>query len=219
MSRALLITSNSRNIVPLKHLLESLKTAPQIPLIVVVGNCDHDDYAVDCAGPTEHWVRAPHNSIDFTALVAVLELWDDEKIPNYHSYFCIHDTTRAGPEFVQRILSLPGDWETASFAFPSMNIGLYHSDVLHRHREVILSFKNVDESEAPACKTRCVEQEDKVFHLQGSCHRCIGYMTQQSPPTDYYGTGTPRVVEYYPCVDLYKIKSNWHPKSVYCLKA
>ena len=28
-------------------------------------------------------------------------------------------------------------------------------------------------------------------------------------PTDYYNTGTMRIVEYYPNLDLYKIKSNW----------
>ena len=28
-------------------------------------------------------------------------------------------------------------------------------------------------------------------------------------PTDYYGTGTMRIVEYYPNLDIYKIKANW----------
>jgi hypothetical protein len=28
-------------------------------------------------------------------------------------------------------------------------------------------------------------------------------------PTDYYGTGTIRIVEYYPNLDIYKIKANW----------
>ena len=28
-------------------------------------------------------------------------------------------------------------------------------------------------------------------------------------PTDYYNTGTMRIVEYYPNLDLYKIKANW----------
>ena len=28
-------------------------------------------------------------------------------------------------------------------------------------------------------------------------------------PSDYYNTGTMRIVEYYPNFDLYKIKANW----------
>jgi hypothetical protein len=28
-------------------------------------------------------------------------------------------------------------------------------------------------------------------------------------PIDYYNTGTLRIVEYYPNIDLYKIKANW----------
>jgi hypothetical protein len=30
-----------------------------------------------------------------------------------------------------------------------------------------------------------------------------------SEPTDYYNTGTMRIIEYYPNLDLYKIKANW----------
>ena len=32
-------------------------------------------------------------------------------------------------------------------------------------------------------------------------------------PTDYYNTGTMRIVEYYPNLDIYKMKANWHINS------
>ena len=32
---------------------------------------------------------------------------------------------------------------------------------------------------------------------------------QYTDPTDYYNTGTMRIVESYPNLDLYKIKANW----------
>ena len=36
-------------------------------------------------------------------------------------------------------------------------------------------------------------------------------------PTDYYNTGTMRIVEYYQNLDLFKIKANWHWKSEWSL--
>ena len=34
-----------------------------------------------------------------------------------------------------------------------------------------------------------------------------GYISTE--PTDYYNTGTMRIIEYYPNLDLYKMKANW----------
>jgi hypothetical protein len=56
--------------------------------------------------------------------------------------------------------------------------------------------------------------EDYIFNndsnnkiLDNYCSKHID--SKDERPTDYYKTGTMRIVEYFPNFDLYKIKANW----------
>jgi hypothetical protein len=220
MNRAILITSHKNSSKALDHLIESLQLCPGIDgidVIAVVGG--HAAYAVEKI-ETCTVVRAPHNSIDFTGLLAVAV--DMPGYFNYDSYFYLHDTTCVGPRFVKCVLALPHSLSTASFAFPSMNMGLYSRTVLEESKDLLETFRNTDESRAQQFKARCVAMEDCIFRATlalGPHHHFLstGPPLLQGPPRDYYGCGVLRQVEYYPSVDVFKIKANWYVKSTYQL--
>ena len=208
MTRALVVTSHAKNSVALRHLLESLN-AGRMRVVVVVGEgTTGSEYVVETTGMVST-ILAPGNHIDFTGLVAVLETGILE---HFDDLFYVHDTTRAGPEFLDKIAQIPA-CSSASFAFPSMNIGLYSMDLLRTHADAII--REFTCTDAHFLKSKCVVEEDFVFK------RDPGHMTIRGPPprvtgpSDYYGTGTPRIVEYYESLDLYKIKANWEVKHVY----
>ena len=213
MTRALLITSHTHNAHALDHLFESLVRCEGIDgfknVIAVIGG--HDTYSVGKRGVFTI-VHVPHNSIDFTGLLTVLDTTELQ----HDSYFYIHDTTVAGPRFAQRVLGLPDTTTSASFRFPSMNIGLYSHALLEDSKTLLETFRNTDESRAQEAKRRCVDMEDCVFRS----NRTHQFLSTEPPlvqaePTEYYGTGVLRRVEYYPTMDLYKIKANWYVKPTY----
>jgi hypothetical protein len=216
MKRALLITSHKNNAPALEHLFESLvhcEGIDRVNVIAVVGG--YDTFSIGTRGPFT-LVQVPHNSIDFTGLLAVL----DTPELHHESYFYMHDTTRAGPRFVQRVMDLPDTTQSASFRFPSMNIGLYSHTLLEDSKNLLETFRNTNESRAQDAKRRCVEMEDCIFRSNAT-HQFLstGPPLVQGEPRDYYGSGVPRRVEYYPSMDLYKIKANWYVKSAYQLSA
>lgn len=222
MKRALLITSHKNNTRALEHLFESLDACSRIgdiDVIAVIGGYEKY-YTVEKRGAYT-LLKAPHNSIDFTGLLAML---DTQYGCVYDSYFYIHDTTRAGPRFIQCILDLPPSLDSASFAFPSMNIGLYSRTVLEESKDLLETFRNTDvvnESLAQQFKKKCVEMEDCIFKKQ-QAHTHHFFLSTGPPQLDgepraYYGSDVMRHVEYYPEMDLYKIKANWYVKPSYQL--
>jgi hypothetical protein len=213
MAPALVVNSYVRNAPAVQRLLASLRACPEFPdtdVLVVVGGHDGADYdfTTDANVTT---VRAPHNSIDFTAMIAMLdrpELARDQ-------FFYMHDTCVAGPEFLARVraLDLSGA-ATASFPFPSMNIGLYTREALERSRDAILALKNPDVSLEAALRFKRigVDAEDLVFRaeLVGRRHAfALGDADAAETVSDVYGTGIPRRTRYFPGVDLWKSQANW----------
>ena len=91
-----------------------------------------------------------------------------------------------------------------------MNIGIYSQKIINEFKEFLLTKKNVDENKCMEYKSLCVLNEDYIFN--NDCNNIIldnydGYICTE--PIDYYKTGIMRTVEYYPNLDLYKIKANW----------
>ena len=215
----LIITSHKNNAVALDHLFDSLEQCDgidDIDVIAVVGGYGGDTYEDGGKRGNFRILRAPHNSIDFTGLLAIV----DTQLGSRDSrYFYIHDTTRAGPRFVHCLKALPATLQTASFAFPSMNMGLYSRTVLEEQRHLLETFRNTDDSCAQKFKARCVDMEDCIFRGNLDNHSFIseGPPLLQGPPRAYYDTGALRQVEYYPAMDLYKIKANWYVKPTYQL--
>lgn len=60
-------------------------------------------------------------------------------------------------------------------------------------------------------KYKCINyQEDYIFNNDKNNKILDNYDGwNYTGPSDYYNTGTMRIVEYYPNLDLYKIKANW----------
>ena len=53
--------------------------------------------------------------------------------------------------------------------------------------------------------------EDYIFYNDNKNFTLDDYDDRiYTGPTNYYNTGTMRIVEYYPNLDLYKIKANWN---------
>lgn len=212
--RALLVTSHKNNGSALGHFLSHLRLCEgygTIDVYCVVGG--YDAYTTEEKDGVTY-VYSPYNAIDYTGLLAVFDL--PELV--YESYFYVHDTTRPGPSFLKKILALPSTLSTASFHWPSMNIGLYSRDVLYEHKALLDPFRNDSSSvdRALRLKARCVECEDCIFRANAEHHVFFSFGPPAvEGPVDYYGNGTPRIIEYYETVDLYKIKANWYVKPRY----
>jgi hypothetical protein len=163
-----------------------------------------------------HAYHAPHNSVDFTGIVSVLDL---DLEADY--WFALHDTTRAGPNFYERVsrATPAGDAVALTADGPSMNMGAYAWPYLKSRRDEILTrFKNVDYSPegTQRIKKLNVDTEDALLTGEAAFN---GSGRVTTGPADHYGTGTPRIVEYFPDVDLYKMKANWACRDAYAVAA
>lgn len=209
----IVVTSHRGNEAAVDSFLASITTAPDV--IVVVGDTAASEYQV--TGPHHGVTRvvAPHNSIDYTGLIALLE------VPSLQrpSYFYTHDTCKAGPRFLELLAAHSVPYDTASFKFHSMNIGVYSRAALERFRDEILAMKNRDPARVQESKKACVANEDLVFRLNGSRHVVLGreHPTYE-PVLDVYGNGVMRRATYYPCLDFYKYAANWYTKDAYELR-
>jgi hypothetical protein len=91
-----------------------------------------------------------------------------------------------------------------------MNMGIYSTKIINEFNEFLLSNKNTDENICLECKAKCVISEDYIFKNDPNNKLLDNYDGHNyTGPSDYYNTGTMRIVEYYPNLDLYKIKANW----------
>lgn len=186
----------------------------------------YDNYSTNTSedGITVYYV--PHNSFEFTALISIVELWEENNqiFPIDTNWFLLHDTCKAGTQFKLKLqerfqtlpLSEPSHKAVKMYYRYSMNIGMYSLPYLVEKRDELLSFKGKegDTDQLLALKKKTVDREDIL--LKGSpVLNTSKYM--EFTPIDFYESNTPRKVEYYPDVDLYKIKSNWEQKSSYSI--
>jgi len=97
----------------------------------------------------------------------------------------------------------------------SMNMGSYKWEFIQQNRDRILSYKNVGD-DIQGFKIRLIHEEDIFFRPRVYCYN--NKPRRSTGPTDYYNNQTERIVEYFPDIDLYKIKANWGLKSIYTNK-
>jgi hypothetical protein len=214
---SIVINSCKPNIdISLKHLLDSIKLYnPGLQVISIIGGCHNEDAKSDNNYTT---VRTKHNSIDFTGLIAIIE----QSIPTLTTpfIFYMHDTCKIGPDFFTKLLAVDlKDNKTYGIHRPGMNIGIYSIDILHKHKNTLLSLKNSENTPESIHKYKelGVHKENIIFKENKNHEILIGTRTV-SPPHDYYNTGVMRIVEYYGSLDLYKIKANWRRKITYELR-
>lgn len=156
-----------------------------------------------------------HNSFEYTPLIDIAE---NELDSDY--WFLIHDTCKVGKQFKKNLYSaLPKNpIKVALKKSPSMSIGLYKYEYIIKYKEKLLEIKNKDYTTQglQRWKQWGIKAEDYLlwkhepentilFHPDNSFKK----ITQQN----WYGEKTKRIVEYYHQLDLYKNKSNWHPKA------
>ena len=90
-----------------------------------------------------------------------------------------------------------------------MNIGIYSQKIINKFNDFLLSKKNTNENECMKYKS-INHNEDYIFNNDQNNKVLDNYDGwNYTGPSDYYNTGTMRIVEYYPNLDLYKIKANW----------
>ena len=206
----IVINSHSKSNIALQHLLESLKENDinYCEIIIVIGGCyDLNDYEIT-KDKNITYIRANHNSIDFTGLITLLELYYKD-IDEYYLY--LHDTCKIGKNFYKKLKSIDLT-NVSSIKINknfSMNIGIYSQKIINKFKNFLLNKKNTDESKCMQYKT-VDYNEDYIFNNDNNNKILNNYNDwNYTGPTDYYNTGTMRIVEYYPNLDLYKIKANW----------
>ena len=207
----LLINSHVKSSRALAHLMQSLHLhlafGEHECYVVEGGHFEQGDYVTSKEGNVTT-IKCPHNSVDWTALIAVHDLFRGES----GHWFYMHDTTRVGPRFFEflggidltalnsaRISQAPGQ---------SMNIGAYSQAAIDSFSDFLLSKKNACEAEIMKFKM-CDYREGHIFVHDPTNIMLGDGACRTSGPTDYYGTGTLRIVEYYASIDLYKMKANW----------
>ena len=189
-----------------ERLLKSLELFNLKILIVGYG----PDIRLNKINSNTYHLQTIQNSIDYTALIAVIEhqllLKENNLIPK--SWFYIHNTTEFGKKFKVQLLEA----KTQPLVdFPSMNIGTYlHTDLLQH----ISFLKEVRSTDHPS-KIELLQLKDKGFGYEDSLFKRIGtsgvYNQTRiiNSPQHIYSDKTLRRVEYYPDLDFYKYKSNW----------
>jgi hypothetical protein len=204
----IVINSHNKSNIALQHLLESLKENDiDCSIIVVIGGYYHLNNYEITENENITYIRANHNSIDFTGLITLLELYNDTN--EYYVY--LHDTCKVGNNFYNKIKSI--DLTNVSsikiHKFYSMNIGIYSQAIINEFKDFLLSKKNTNENECMRFKSIDFN-EDYIFKNDKNNIVLDDYDDYNyTGPTDYYNTGTMRRLEYYPNLDLYKIKANW----------
>ena len=205
----IVINSHTKSNIALQHLLESLRENDinYCEVIVIIGgHYNLNNYEI-IKDENITYIHANHNSIDFTGLITLLELYNNTN--EYYVY--LHDTCKIGKNFYNKIKSI--DLTNVSSIkinkVFSMNIGIYSQKIINQFKDFLLSKKNTNENESMKYKS-INYNEDYIFNNDANNKILDNYDGwNYTGPTDYYNTGTMRIVEYYPNLDLYKIKANW----------
>jgi hypothetical protein len=206
----IVINSHIKSNIALHHLLKSLKENDinYCDVIVIIGgHYNLNNYKIT-KDENIRYILANHNSIDFTGLITLLELYS-HNTNEYYVY--LHDTCRIGKQFYNKIKSIDLT-NVSSIKINknfSMNIGIYSQVIINNFKDFLLSKKNTNENECMRYKS-VNYNEDYIFNNDKNNKLLDNYNAwNYTGPTNYYNTGTMRIVEYYPNLDLYKIKANW----------
>jgi hypothetical protein len=207
----IVINSHIKGEKALTHILESMRSCEEFneyEILVFIGGYYHlNGYDIK-KDDNITYIHCNHNSIDFTGLISLMELYS-KNIDDYYLY--LHDTCKVGPNFYKKIksINLTNITSIKIKRFFSMNIGVYSQKLINLHKDFLLSKKNTLDSKCMEFKS-VNYNEDFLFKNDPNnivLNNYNGYI--KTKPLDYYKTGTMRIIEYYPNLDLYKIKANW----------
>jgi len=211
MLSRIIINSHSESSIALNHLLDSLKLDIRNKnyniMVFIGGNYHLTDYEITTIDNITY-IKCNYNSIDYTSFIALSELYADQ-IDNIYLY--LHDTCKVGTSFFDKLEKINFNNVTSiKLNKPfSNNIGFYTQKLINQYKLFLQEIK-ITKPISIDFKKYIVSLEDKIFNED--CNNIIldnynGW--KYTGPTDYYNTGTMRIVEHYPNLDLYKIKANW----------
>ena len=207
-------------------------------ILVVVNDCDEISFK-KCDKYCILYVK--HNSIDFTALIAVIEhiyslIDNDFEIPDY--WFYMHDTCKLGSNFlnlletyIEKLYNY--NLNTLSLTYvKSMNIGIYKYNYLLNKKNIVLNLRSQDNppmSQIQELKKVGVALEDILFknddyrlhffdYINSMMYPHLHDRTYVSEPKNIYEkSDIKRIEEYFANIDFYKYKANWELKKEYIL--
>ena len=207
----------------------SEKTLPVIIPSLIESGIDPEDIFVFEGGHNQRSVlkkdtytliQTDNNTLDLTGLIDIVE---NELESDY--WFYLHDTCKVGPKFKELLYNIPESLpdKIALIQHPSMNIGSYKYSCLMRHKDKLLKYKNYDYSEKKLKKLKewCIYCEDLILHKSHQTGTYIDtidfYNKERSDCIEIenqnWYQGVKRIIEYYPQLDLYKSKANYHRKN------
>lgn len=168
-----------------------------------------------------------YDNASFTSFIFIKE--NPELVKDNYYYLYIHDTTKLGPLFfnktrccLEKIIikyASKQDFEQKTDNIRltnnglSMDMGLYKFNYfLNKNNAELLPKKNMDLSEESMkfVKKFGYDHED-VFLRETEALGSEERITTEIPSP--YGTNVRRIQEYFPGLDFYKYKSNWHYNS------
>jgi len=153
----------------------------------------------------------PYNSFEYTCLIALLELNLE-----YQYVFLMHDTTFVGPNFKNTIGTFDRNLHcTPVCNFPSMNMGMYSLKHIKENTDYVMKLKNVNysENDIKLFKAMAIYHEDRLMHQKPITKTYDSHAVLHPTKTEYYSyllnPEKPRKVEYFPNLDLVKVKANF----------
>ena len=194
-----------------------------------IGNSEYIYLVVTSDHPCVKWIKhtdnihelqVQHNSIDFTALIAVVEEQElvKEHLGTIFEWFYVHATCKPGPNFnvpFGNNVCMP----ISSMAY-NMNLGIYTYKRLLSCKKLLTlrSSNNPPLEEVKKLKHKGCGFEDFLFKKNARMRDLPRKLPRLNPknatisckiPKDIYGTGTMRKTIYFKKTDLYKYKANW----------
>ena len=186
------------------RVINALKDCGLNDIAIVVGGSKSTYRKIE--GPIEYYF-VEYNSFDFTAFICLYE--------NFFKpdFFYMHDTCNPGLLFGAKLNEKAAHFDSAKLTSEgsSMNIGLYTRDILDKNKDFLLSnkFYPKDEKELQRVKRFVMCNEDALIKdLPPMCRK----KRIPTAATNMY-SDTPRIVEYFEELDLFRYRANWDEKS------
>ena len=139
----IVINSHNKGNIALEHLLESMKECEEFNdyeiIIFIGGYYSHTDYVIT-KKENITYVECNHNSIDFTGLITLSELYSGD-INEYYLY--LHDTCKVGKNFYKKLKAIDlTNVSSIRINIPhSMNIGIYSQKKINEVKEFLSTKK------------------------------------------------------------------------------
>jgi hypothetical protein len=157
-----------------------------------------------------------HNSIDYTALIAVLEhLTTITKVMNFEptTWFFMHDTCEFTNFDLFEQICRKNNETIPLLKYVSMNMGIYTQHDILSQKDVIMKFRSTDnpkDNELINLKRNAMKTEDFLFKLLNVRHKSLSSKINAKEGFHVYpGSNVKRIVELFPQIGFQKYKANY----------